>query len=138
MAGLSFVFMFVRMYAMVDRFENVFPNINQFYMAALMTAPMVAIELSFMRSMFPSKQWNITAWAATVVVLVVAFLFIRQQVGVSDRQFLRSMIPHHAAAILMCEKASIQDPEVRDLCEGIASGQQAEIDQMKAILERTG
>jgi uncharacterized protein (DUF305 family) len=45
------------------------------------------------------------------------------------------MIPHHAAAILMCERASIHDPDIKGLCEAIISGQQAEIDQMKAKLD---
>jgi uncharacterized protein (DUF305 family) len=45
------------------------------------------------------------------------------------------MIPHHASAILMCEKANLQDPEIKDLCQSIISGQQAEIDQMKAKLQ---
>jgi hypothetical protein len=39
--ALSFISMYVLMYAMVDRFANVYPNFNQFYMAGLMTAPMV-------------------------------------------------------------------------------------------------
>ena len=39
MAGLSFMSMYVLMYAMVNTFANVVPNINQFYMAGLMTAP---------------------------------------------------------------------------------------------------
>jgi len=47
---------------------------------------------------------------------------------------LRSMIPHHAGAILMCEQAPIRDAEIRKLCETIISGQQAEIDQMKRKL----
>jgi uncharacterized protein (DUF305 family) len=50
------------------------------------------------------------------------------------RQFLKSMIPHHAGAILMCERASIRDADIRRLCQEIISGQQAEIDQMKAKL----
>lgn len=44
------------------------------------------------------------------------------------------MIPHHAGAILMCEEARLQNPEIRKLCESIISGQQAEIAQMKALL----
>lgn len=59
---------------------------------------------------------------------------IRQQTAVSDRQFLRSMIPHHAGAILMCTKASLRDAEIKSLCENIVSGQQSEIDQMTAKL----
>jgi uncharacterized protein (DUF305 family) len=46
------------------------------------------------------------------------------------------MIPHHAGAILMCEEAPIQDPEIKQLRSSIIASQQAEIDQMKAILNR--
>ena len=48
MAALSFVAMYVLMYAMVDRVANVHPNLNQLYMAALMTAPMIVLELVLM------------------------------------------------------------------------------------------
>lgn len=35
----------------------------------------------------------------------------------------------------MCEKASIQDREIQELCKTIVSGQQAEIDHMKRKLD---
>jgi uncharacterized protein (DUF305 family) len=57
---------------------------------------------------------------------------------VSDKQFLRSMIPHHAGAILMCEQAPIEDAEIKALCKNIVSSQQSEIDQMKAKLSALG
>lgn len=34
----------------------------------------------------------------------------------------------------MCEHASIDDPEIKELCKTIISSQQAKIDQMKAKL----
>jgi hypothetical protein len=37
------------MYAMVNTFDDVSNRVNQVYMAGLMTAPMVAIELVVMR-----------------------------------------------------------------------------------------
>ena len=140
MAVLHFAAMYVLMYAMVDRFANVYPNLNQFYMAGVMTAPMVVLELVLMRSMYANKRINAAAIAGSTAVLVAFFVFIREQTAISDVPFLRSMIPHHAGAILMCEKASIQDPEIQELCRTIISGQQAEIEQMKAklaALERT-
>lgn len=51
MAGLSFLSMYVFMYAMVNALENVYPNFNQTYMAGLMTAPMVIIEIALMGAM---------------------------------------------------------------------------------------
>ena len=136
MAALSFLAMYALMYAMVDRFDNVIANWNQVYMAGLMTAPMVLLELLLMRSMYPSKKVNAIVAAVSVVAGLGCFVLVRRQGGIADRQFLKSMIPHHAAALLMCEQADLSDSEIRELCESIRAGQQAEITQMKAILER--
>jgi len=72
----------------------------------------------------------------SIAVLVIFFLFIRQQTAILDIQFLRSMIPHHSSAILMCQEAHTSDPEIKDLCKSIIASQQSEIDQMKNILDR--
>jgi uncharacterized protein (DUF305 family) len=136
MIVLHFIAMYIFMYAMVNVFENVFNSLNQVYMAALMTASMMLIELPLMSSMYKSKKLNMIILAAGAIVLIGSWFGIRQQAAIGDRQFLRSMIPHHAGAILMCQEASIQDQEIRTLCNNIISGQQAEIDQMKTILAR--
>ena len=138
MITLHFIAMYILMYAMVNSFANVFNNFNQVYMAALMTSSMVLIELPLMMGMYKSKKLNAIIIAVGLVVLVGSFLLIRKQSAISDRQFLRSMIPHHAGAILMCEEASIEDREIQELCRGIVAGQQAEIDQMKAKLDQLG
>jgi uncharacterized protein (DUF305 family) len=137
MALLSFAAMYVLMYAMVDRFANVYSNFNQFYMAGLMAAPMVVIELALMGAMYSEKRKNVLIMAVSLAALVVFWVFIREQTAITDRQFLRSMIPHHASAILMCQEASIRDPEIKEICRAIVSSQQAEIDQMKVILNRS-
>jgi uncharacterized protein (DUF305 family) len=136
MTILSFSAMYALMYAMVDRLANVHPNSNQFYMAGLMTAAMIIIELAVMGGMYPNKKLNVWLIVFSVVVFTTFWELIRQQTAISDRQFLKSMIPHHAGAILMCGRAPIKDPEVQKLCEGILLGQQREIDQMERILRR--
>ena len=136
MSVLSFISMYILMYSMVNTWDNVFNNVNQFYMAATMTAPMVVFELLLMGSMYPNKRLNAAIIAGSVIGLIVFFMFIRQQTAVQDEQFIRSMIPHHSGAILMCEKATLQDAELAALCDEIIQAQQEEIDQMKAILER--
>lgn len=136
MAVFSFISMYILMYAMVNTFGNVYNNFNQFYMAGLMAAPMVLIELTVMRTMFQDKRRNALIIAGSIVAALVFFLLIRQQAAISDKQFLRSMIPHHAGAILMCEQAPIQDTEIKELCGTIISSQQAEIDQMRAKLDK--
>lgn len=134
MMVVSFIAMYILMYAMVDRLANVYPSWNQFYMAALMTASMIVIELVVMGGMYPNRKLNAILIAVGVVALAAFWMLIREQTAIGDRQFLKSMIPHHAGAILMCGEASLQDPELRTLCRSIIEGQQQEIDQMKARL----
>jgi hypothetical protein len=136
MTVVSFLVMFVLMYAMVDRFANVYPNLNQAYMAGLMATPMVLIEIAVMRSMYQDRRMNVIFIAAALVLMVLFFAGIRLQTGVANEQFLKSMIPHHSGALLMCERAPITDAELKILCEEIIEGQQKEIDQMRSILAR--
>lgn len=49
---------------------------------------------------------------------------------------LKSMIPHHSSAIVMCEESSLTDPEISTLCDEIVKTQREEIAQLKGILER--
>jgi uncharacterized protein (DUF305 family) len=135
MTVISFLAMYALMYAMVNRFENVHMNVNQLYMAGLMATSMVIIEVAVMRTMYHDKRLNVTIVVASCVALAGFWIMIRQQTAVSDRQFLRSMIPHHAGAILMCTDAPIRDAEIKSLCENIVSSQQSEIDQMTAKLK---
>jgi hypothetical protein len=134
MAALSYVSMYILMYAMVDALPNIFNNLNQVYMAGLMAAPMVVIEVLLMGKMYPNKKLNAAAIFASLVFGFACWIGIRAQVGIGDTQFLRSMIPHHAGAILMCNEADLEDPEILELCEGIKAGQQSEIDFMKRKL----
>lgn len=133
---VSFAAMYVLMYAMVDVAGNAVPNVNQVYMAGLMTAPMLVLELLLMGSMYTNKTANRLLVVAGLLVLGGFWWAIRSQAAVNDDQFVRSMIPHHAGAILMCNQAELRDPELLELCEGIIRGQQAEIDFMRSKLAR--
>jgi uncharacterized protein (DUF305 family) len=107
-------------------------------MAGLMAAAMVVIELGVMGAMYRNTKLNVVIIAASIVALAGLWVGIRQQSAVLDQQFLRSMIPHHAGAILMCEQAAIRDAEIRELCQTIIASQTDEIRRMKAKLEELG
>jgi hypothetical protein len=99
---------------------------------------MVLIELALMWSMYKCRAANTAIAAISVIAFAVFWFGIRQQVAIADEQFLNSMIPHHAGAILMCGQAPVQDEEVKSLCQNIINSQQSEIEQMEAILGRLG
>ncbi|KGQ20642.1 hypothetical protein LF41_1180 [Lysobacter dokdonensis DS-58] len=136
MMGLSFLAMYALMYAMVDRFANVYGSVNQAWMAGLMASPMLVIELLVMGGMYPDKKRNALLIVGGIAAMIVFWVLIRQQTAVTERQFLRSMIPHHAGAILMCEERKGRDgAEVQALCAEILASQRNEIRRMKALLD---
>lgn len=133
---VDFLIMYLVMYTMIASLDHFVVNINNAYMTLMMVAPMAIVMLVGMRSMFPSKRLNVAIGVGAAVVFAVSFIAMRTQAAVGDEQFLRSMIPHHSGAILMCEQSAITDPEILALCKQIVESQKAEIAQMQAMLER--
>ena len=134
--GLSLLVMYVAMFAMIWTWGEFIQNVNFFYMALVMGAPMGAIMLATMGGMYRNRKLNAALYVAFAAIFVLSLVGIRQQSLVGDDQFLRSMIPHHSGAILMCEEAKLTDPEIRRLCGEIIQAQRDEIAEMKRIMDR--
>lgn len=131
-----FVIMFAVMYTMVDQWKDVIVNLNQFYMTMMMVLPMTFGMLIFMKSMYSDKRLNFIISGISILGFVAFFYFMRAQSFVGNEQFLKSMIPHHSGAILMCERAQITDPEIVKFCEGIIKAQKDEIATMEEMLKK--
>ncbi len=133
---LDFIVMYFVMYTMIATVAHFRFNLNNVYMTLMMVAPMTVIMLVSMRSMFPSRRINLAVGAAAILVFAVSFIGMRTQAGIGNAEFLRAMIPHHSGAILMCEQATLTDPEIKALCGDIVASQRKEIAQMEALLAR--
>jgi uncharacterized protein (DUF305 family) len=134
--GIHAVVMYAVMYTMIDSLNDYFSNLNQVYMAGMMVAPMAILMLISMKDMYRDARKNLLLYMGATALLIGFFIFMRQQSFIGDKQFLRSMIPHHSGAVLMCNKAQVSDPEIINLCAKIIESQKAEIAQMKTILAR--
>jgi uncharacterized protein (DUF305 family) len=134
--ALSAVIMYLVMYTMIDGLADFYHNLNTTYMTLMMVSPMAILMLLMMGSMYSDARLNLVLYAVFALVFIAAFAAMRTQALVHDEQFLRSMIPHHSGAVLMCEKSTIADPEIVRLCGQIVQSQKAEIAQMKGMLER--
>ena len=131
---VSLVIMYLVMFTMIWSFSEFFNNLNMLYMTLMMVTPMGVLMLLMMGSMYRNRRWNVVLYATFAVVFALSFYAMRDQSLVGDRQFLRSMIPHHSGAVLMCQRASIKDQELRELCANIIASQTQEIEQMKRML----
>lgn len=135
--AISLVIMYLVMFAMIYSLAEFFHNLNFFYMALMMWAPMGSLMLLTMGMMYTNKKWNMALHVAFALIFILSLIGIREQGFVGDSQFLRSMIPHHSGAILMCEKAALSDPEIKTLCnDAIIPSQKREVEQMKALLAK--
>ena len=128
------VIMYLVMFVMIDSLGSFYNNLNMLYMTLMMVSPMVVLMILAMGHMFPSKAANTALLVASVAIFFASYALIRTQTTIGDTAFLRSMIQHHSGAILMCEEASLSNPELISLCGGIVKSQREEIDHMKRML----
>lgn len=134
--ALSLVVMYVVMFSMIDTWGDFRNNLNMFYMAVTMWAPMGIFMLATMREMYGNKTLNLLLFGLFFALTIASFLATREQAFIDDGQFIESMIPHHSGAILMCQEADLQDAELVALCDEIIAAQRTEIDQMEQIRAR--
>ncbi|QIY83166.1 DUF305 domain-containing protein [Chryseobacterium sp. NEB161] len=135
MAVAMFIAMYFIMYAMIDGLNNLIPNINNLYMTLLMVSAMLIIELLIMKGMYQNKKINWAIITVSLAIGIFSWFGIREQLFVGDKEFVKGMIPHHAAAVLMSEKAKLTDPELIELQKNILETQAKEIEFMKRKLK---
>lgn len=133
---LGLIVMYVVMFSMIDGWGDFRNNLNMFYMAITMWAPMGIFMLATMPGMFPNRSVNTVLYVVFALLTAGSFWATRSQALIDDGQFIDSMIPHHSGAILMCREAKLADPELKTLCEAIIGAQREEIDQMESIRSR--
>jgi hypothetical protein len=136
MLAVSLVAMYAVMYLNVYEWDHVYFSLTRVYMALLMLVPMTLIMMGFMWSMYPNKQRNALIMGGSLVAFVVVLTMVRSQTFVGDTLWMKAMIPHHSIAIMVSKRATIKDPEVRQLADSIISAQEREIGQMKRMLAR--
>jgi uncharacterized protein (DUF305 family) len=133
---ISFIIMYAVMFLNVDDIDHIYLSTTRLYMAVLMVVPMAILMLITMGKMYPNKRVKVAIMTLSAAVFIAALIFLRNQAFISDKAYMKAMIPHHSSAILTSKHADIKDPEVRQLADQIIKSQQQEIAQMKIILAR--
>ncbi|SDI85845.1 protein of unknown function [Arthrobacter subterraneus] len=133
---ISLGLMWVLSMSMVRSIDHFYFNLSNFWMALLMVGAMAIVMTVGMWSMFQNTKANIAMLVGFAVLFVGAFALGRTETFVGNEQFLKSMIPHHSRAILVCQESNITDPEIEQLCTEIVETQRKEIAEMQSILDR--
>jgi hypothetical protein len=134
MIGTSMLVMFGLMYLNTYALDHVRWSETRFYMTFIMGAAMAIVMLSFMLGMYRTARINVAIFAASAVVFALALFLVRSQATVSDRSYMKAMIPHHSIAIMTSERANIEDVRVRELADEIIRAQRREIKEMNWLI----
>lgn len=134
MIATSTVVMMILMYLTTYATDHIFWSETRAYMALLMGATMAVVMLLFMLGMYPNRKANLAIFGGSAVVFALCLWLVRSQATVGEISWMKAMIPHHSIAILTSERATIKDPRVRELADGIIKAQRKEIAEMKALI----
>jgi hypothetical protein len=135
MIGTSTIVMFFLMYQLIYSTDHAMFSINRLVASLVMGCVMAIVMLSFMWSMYRGRRIKIAILIGATAGAVILLAVNRTQAVIGDVAFMRSMIPHHSIAINNARKASITDPRVRRLADGIIESQVREIAEMKLLIE---
>lgn len=130
----SMVVMFGLTYLSTYEWDHVYFSETRLYATFFMGAAMAVIMLGFMLGMYRNRAMNMAIFAVSAVVFAVSLWLLRSQALVDEVSWMKAMIPHHSIAILTSERATITDPRVRALADGIIETQKREIAEMKALI----
>jgi hypothetical protein len=134
MIAASTVVMYGLMYLNTYSLDHVYFSETRLYMALVMGAAMTVVMLLFMLGMYDNARANAAILVVSVAVFAGSLYLVRSQVTVDQVSYMKAMIPHHSIAIMTSRRATITDPRVRKLADGIIEAQVREIGEMKALI----
>lgn len=135
MIVISVVIMFFLMYQLVYSWDHALFSVNRLVASLVMGCVMAVVMLGFMWSMYEGRGAKVAVLLGAAAGAVILLSMNRSQALISDLSFMQSMIPHHSIAINNARKATISDPRVRKLADGIIESQVREIAEMKRLIE---
>ena len=135
MIATSTIIMFFLMYQLIYSLDHAMLSINRLVASLVMGCVMSVVMLSFMWSMYRGRTIKLAVLVGATAGAVILLFVNRTQAVISDVAFMKSMIPHHSIAINNARKATITDPRVRRLADGIIESQVREIAEMKLLIE---
>jgi len=122
---------------LIYRPNDFYLSLTLFYTSLWMASGMVLIEvLMFYFSMKP-KSFPTFIFIGFFLLSIIILILMRKQVGVSDKEWLKRMIPHHSTALTTSTQIynKTSNPKIKELAKQIIDTQEKEIKEMKEMLQ---
>ncbi|WP_126974577.1 DUF305 domain-containing protein [Frigidibacter oleivorans] len=132
-AAVNAISLFLLGYALVPDAGLARLDPNRICLALTMAVAGVAVFWALLRPQ-PTARGNLRVVALALVAAAGLLGLLRSQILTGDRAALATMIRSQSSAILVCNRARLQDPQVIALCDGIVARREAEIAQMQSLI----
>jgi len=137
----SFIIQFVFMsLIMTNTLDNITFSVGKFYLSVIMALLMGLVEVG-MHDYYTHMlhHFSLSYYLSLGFGLTVFIYLYRNQMYITDKEYLNEMIEHHSMALLTSEPIleKTQSERVRKLAENIVSTQEAEIKYMKQLTNET-
>jgi hypothetical protein len=113
--------------AMIDSLADYRISLNQVYAAIMMGSFMVFVE----GLVHTLPLW---IWLVFGSLFIGSWIAIRNQWGITDKQYILDMIPHHSMAVLTSKHVVSRPSALHSLAKQILESQQKEIELMKSMV----
>lgn len=127
--------LFNPMNVLAYRLDDLYISLTLFYGGILMAANMVwGHEIIHYLSMGHFNKF--TFIIGILISVFITIILLRQQLFISDEQWLRRMISHHSTALTTSHKIykRTTNPKLKELASDIIQTQEKEISLMKSML----
>ena len=135
MIGSFIIQFFFMSFIMTNSYKNITFSVGKFYMSCIMALIMGLLEVG-MHDYYMSHL-SLPYYLSLGFALAVFGYLYRNQMYITDKEYLNEMIEHHSMALLTSDEIleKTQSERVRNLAQNIASTQEAEIKYMKQLIE---
>lgn len=121
---------------MVNNRSDITNNIGKAYMATIMGLFMVILEV-----IMHDHQYSVLSLPTYIILVVSLALFIylyRNQVAITDKQYLEGMIEHHSMALFTSEEIlkKSDNYSVAKVAKNIIQSQNDEIREMRDLINK--
>lgn len=127
-------FFFNPMNILAYRYTDLYVSTTLFYSALFMASNMIwGHELVHY---FAMNHINIYVFITGIIMSIIIALVLRNQLFVTDKQWIKRMIPHHSTALTTSTNIlkKTDDPNIKKLATSIIKTQEEEIIYMKSLI----
>jgi len=137
---IMFIFSFILQYYLMsliitNSYTNITNSVGKIYISLIMALFMGLAEVIMYDSMMLKFYWK---YYLLFTLLLFTFIFMyKNQIGISDKEYIKEMIEHHSMALLTSEEIidKTHNYKVKRLAYKIKNTQEEEIKYMKSLLK---